>query len=205
MPEKRAFRETPLGNIVILAVVTLIVLAGIWLVGSWRDGGASAAAESGDTTGVSEVDVPDSGQPAPEVGQPAPAFTARTTGGDTFEVGEPGQPTWLIFNATWCSNCRAEVPDIQEVYQQVGDRAQIISVYVSDTPSAVLDYSAKLNLTYPQVIDSGNKIASLYRVMGLPTHYFLDADGNIHSVEVGTLGQAQVLAKLAELGVQVGG
>lgn len=202
MPESKTWRNSPWGNVLILGVTTVVVLLVVWLVGFARDSsGQETTAESG-AGQVSEVDVPDSDQPAPAVGEAAPQFTATTLDGDEFDLADlGGEPAWLVFNATWCSNCRAEIPDIQETYDALGEQVQILSVYVSDSPTAVIDYSKKLDLTFPQVIDSNNQIAALYRVMGLPTHYFIAGDGTVNQVRVGTLSKAQINEALAQVGV----
>ncbi len=205
MPESKSWRNSPVGNIVILAATTVIVLAVVWFVGFARGGDNQDVAAEGAEGQASSVDIPDTGQPAPEVGEAAPQFTATTLDGKEFDLANlGGKPAWIVFNATWCANCRAEIPDVEETFDKAGDRVQILSVYVSDTESAVADYSQKLGLTYPQVVDSGNSIAALYRVVGLPTHYFIDGDGTVNQVRVGTLSPALIDESLAGIGVKVG-
>lgn len=203
MPKAASWRNSPLGNVVILAVTTVVVLAVVWIVGFAKsDGPAQPGVSAGAGGQVSEVDVPDSGQPAPKVGEPAPQFTAETLDGELFDLADPGgKATWLIFNATWCSNCRAEIPDIQEAFDKGPQDLRILSIYVSDSPGAVESYSEKLALTFPQTIDSDNRIAALYRVMGLPTHYFIDAEGDVAEIRVGTLSPAQIHESLTNVGV----
>ena len=178
------------GNLLVLAVVTACVLAGLWLVGLWRDDGTGqeAAAQEEVTAGqVSAVDVPQSDAPAPEIGQAAPVFTGRTLEGEDFSLGESGKPTWVIFNATWCSNCRAEMPDVQEAHEEFGDEIDIVSVFINDSPSAVAQYSNTLKLSFAQIADTNSDIGKLYRVMGVPSHYFIDSEGALSAIEVGIL------------------
>lgn len=183
----------------------VLVLALVWFAGFARAGRSHGEEEDGMSSAqVSPVLVESSDQPAPAVGQAAPQFTARTVGGEDVSIESlRGKPTWLVFNATSCANCRAETPDVQEAYQPYGDESNILSIYVSDTPSAVLEYSEKLGLTFPQVFDGQNLVAALYRVMGLPTHYFLDADGLISAIEVGTLSASQIERHLQEAGLEM--
>ncbi len=201
----RSWKNSPAGNLLVLGLATVVVLLAVWLVGYARGSSdtrpESVAAADG---GVSPVDVADQDQPAPKVGEPAPQFSVRTMGGDQFDLADlDGVPAWLIFNATWCSNCRAEIPDIERTYIEVGDQLHILSIYVSDTPSAVADYSEKLGLTFPQVVDSQNEIAALYRVAGLPTHYFIDGSGDVAAVAIGTLSPDQIEQYLAQVAVTV--
>ena len=189
------------GNLLVLAVVAACVLAGLWLVGGWRGGGEkSVQGTQEDTAGqVSAVDVPDSDLPAPELGQKAPEFSGRTLEAEDFVLGESGRPTWLIFNATWCSNCRAEMPDVQQAHEEFGDRVDIVSVFINDSPSAVAQYSSTLKLSFIQIADANSDIAKLYRVMGVPSHYFIDANGTLTAIELGVLTPEAMEGRIAEL------
>ena len=186
-------------NLLVLAVTTLAVLAGVWATSIWRSD--HAPAQAGELGGsASAVDVPESGGPAPEIGAQAPHFSASTLDGGTFDLADTGnRPVWLIFNATWCANCRAEIPDVEEMYERFGDEIAIVSVFLSDTPSAVLNYRSALQLTHAQVVDPSSEIGALYRVMGVPSHYFISVDGTLQDIEVGVLGLAAMEEHLAAL------
>lgn len=182
-----------------LLLVTLLVLAAVWVVrnyqGVWFKG-ATPEWEEGEATAV-EID---SSAPAPKVGEPAPAFAAADTEGEAVAVpGTPGKPAWVVFNATWCANCRAEIPDVQAAYEEYSDQVEIVSVYVSDTEGAVADYAKTLGLTYPQVVDQDNQIGALYKVAGIPAHVFVDGDGNIAALDVGALSAKAIETRLTEL------
>lgn len=176
-------------NIVVLVVIAVAVLGGLWAVQGF-----------GSDPQVSAVEVPDSGAPAPKVGEPAPVFAARTIAGEEIDLaGLRGKPVWLVFNATWCANCRAEMPDIQTMHTRHGDEITIVSVFVSDTASAVAGYTSQLSLGFHNVLDAGNQIGALYRVAGVPAHYFVDANGTLTAVEVGALSETTMTARIEAL------
>ncbi|MFT3944988.1 MAG: TlpA disulfide reductase family protein [Ancrocorticia sp.] len=188
------------GNLLVLGVVTALVLAGLWFVGFWRSDDDGALAAVDETTGqVSAVDLPESDLPAPEVGKAAPVFTGRTLDGTDFTLGASGKPTWVVFNATWCSNCRAEMPDIQEAQEKFGDQIDIVSVFINDSPSAVVQYSSTLKLTFAQIADTNSSIGQLYRSMAVPSHYFIDSQGTLIAIEVGILTPQSMEEHVSEL------
>ncbi len=197
----RRVHNSTWGSLLILAVVTACVLAGLWLVGFWRGEGADPVEATQDVAAgqVSAVEIPDGGLPAPEVGEAAPEFTGRTLDSEDFVLGESGKPTWLIFNATWCSNCRAEMPDVQKAHEEHGDLIDIVSVFINDSPSAVAQYSNTLKLSFAQIADSNSDIGKLYRVMGVPSHYFIDSDGTLTAIEMGVLTPQAMEQHIAEL------
>lgn len=176
-------------NLAVLAAIVAAVLGGLWAMQAFGQGAQ-----------VSAVEVPDSGAPASKVGEVAPVFTAHTIAGDEIDLEAlRGEPVWLLFNATWCANCRAEMPDVQLMHERYGADLTIISVFVSDTPSAVASYTTQLGLTFHQVVDTGNQLGALYRVVGVPAHYFIDANGRLAAVEAGALSEAIMTERIQSL------
>lgn len=204
--ESRSFitwvKTSPMGSVLVLGVVALVVLAAVWGVAAARSGGAKAGSEEGltDVEGATAVQTPDSDEPAPKIGEPAPLFTASTVSGQQIDLESlRGKPVWLVFNATWCADCRAELPDIEAAQEQYGDKIEIVGIYLSDSESVVADYAERLNLTFPQIADPGNELGALYRVMGVPTHYFIDAAGDVAGIDVGTLSPKLIEDNLGSL------
>lgn len=193
---RERIRDSRLGNFGVIATVAALVVAGTWAVSALRSSDDAAGAD--DTGRISKVELKDGGAgTAPKVGAMAPDFSAMSITGERVTLSElQGRPVWLVFNATWCANCRAEQADIQTMYKKYGDRVSIVSVYVSEGLSTVTDYAERLGLTFSQLPDGEQTVASEYRVMGIPAHYFIDAKGRIRTIEVGSLGEAQMTERL---------
>lgn len=171
----------------VIAVTTAVILGGLWLVkGPWRHGDPGQ-----DPSGVTSVDVNvPAGQAVPAVGGPAADFSATTIAGDTISLsGLLGQPVWLLFGATWCTDCRVEAPDIEAVAQAFAGRVQVVAVYVGEDRATVQGYADRLGLTYHQIADTADTIAGNYAVMGIPAHFFIDANGVIRQISVGAVTQ----------------
>ena len=91
---------------------------------------------------------------------------------------------WLTFGASWCQPCRAENPDIQAAYEKY--RAQglrVLSIFIQDDRSDIEDYAKRVGLTYPKIDDSDSRIASSYRIVGIPSHFFIDRSGVLKAIE----------------------
>jgi peroxiredoxin len=143
--------------------------------------------------------------PAPEVGRPAPDFTATTIEGETVTLSKlRGRPLWLTFGASWCQPCRAENPDIQAAYERY--RAQglrVLSIFIQDDSSDIEDYAKLTGLTYPKVDDSDGRISSSYRIVGIPSHFFIDRSGALRAIRISSLDPSTIDENLAEIGVDV--
>jgi peroxiredoxin len=143
--------------------------------------------------------------PAPEVGKAAPDFTATTVEGARVRLSKlRGHPVWLTFGASWCQPCRAENPDVEAAYEKY--RAQgleVLAVFIQDDASTIGDYARRTGLTYPKVDDSDGRIASSYRIVGIPSHFFIDSSGTLREIRISSLDPSTMDENLAEIGVGV--
>lgn len=194
MGEKESFRNSTVTNVVVLVIAAVVILGLIW----WSRGGFSNSSGTSGGAGVtstqaSQVEISDSSGPAPKVGEQVPDFTASTLQGEEISIAQrQGRPLWLVFNATWCANCRAEMPDLQEMYQRYGDSIDIITVFVGESEDTVGNYAQQLDLTFPIVVDRQSELASLYRNAAVPSHYFVTADGLLTDVTIGALPESEM-------------
>lgn len=187
--DARAVNAFPWKSLAGLLIVTATILGGLWL-----------AFRPGLEEEISTVNLANPAESAPSVGELSPQFTATTT--TNHEISVPsaqGRPVWLIFNATWCSNCRAEMPEIESLYQEYGDQIDFISVFVGDSDGAVTEYATKLGLTFPQISDPQSQIGGLYRALVVPAHYFIAGDGKVAGLYVGALSEEGMRTRLLPL------
>ena len=117
----------------------------------------------------------------------APDFTTETLDGRTMVLSElRGQVVLINFWATWCLPCRAEMPAIQQVYEDYRDRGvEVLAVNLSEQDGTVSAFVEELGLTFPVLMDLDDDIGSLYRVRSIPTTFFVDRSGVIREVIVG--------------------
>jgi Peroxiredoxin len=176
-------RGTQLRNLAVIAVTAVIIAAVAFIVNQPKTsaGGFTDVTLSGAATGQ-----------APTVGQPAPDFQATTVDGRTVRLSDfKGQPVWLTFGASWCQPCRAENPDIQAAYAKAkASGLEVLAVFMSEDASAVKDYADRVGLTYDKVADPDTTLASQYRILGIPSHFFIDKAGVLQQMKIGSLDQA---------------
>jgi peroxiredoxin len=139
---------------------------------------------------------------APLVGARAPEFSAPTLAGPPIRLSElRGQAVVLNFWATWCEPCRAEMPLLDDrATALAGQGLVVLGVNFDEPEEDVRAYRDELGLSFPLVLDPGGAVQALYRIVGYPTTYFIDAEGIIRAVHLGVLDEALLDDYLAGLG-----
>jgi cytochrome c biogenesis protein CcmG/thiol:disulfide interchange protein DsbE len=187
---------------------------------SWVAGLALAAVLTGCTS--ADPQNPDAGPggaassaltPCPEQsGGPAegaermPALSFDCPGGGSLDLARaPGVPTVINLWGSWCSPCRAEMPLLQELSAQAGDRVRVVGVISKDGLSQAESFASDAGVTFPSAFDGEGELMAELGINNLPYTYFLGADGGLAHVEVGAVASAEELRALVteHLGVQL--
>ena len=189
---QQRIRESRLGTLSVLAVTATIVIGGAYLIDR------PAAAASG--LQAIELSGPTNGAP-PKVGSPAQDFTATTVDGNKVSLSSyKGHPVWLTFGATWCAACKAEAPDIEAAYKKFEAKGVVVlAIFIREDSATVKDYGDRIGLTFPKVADPDTRIASAYRVFGIPAHFFIDRTGVLRSIKTGGQSPEQMAAALTAI------
>jgi peroxiredoxin len=124
-------------------------------------------------------------------GSPAPAFALKDlTGKQQTLAAHRGKIVVLNFFASWCPPCHAEAPHMEkEFWQKYRNRGVLVlGVNAGERgPQTELarQFSKKHGLTFPVLIDAGDKVASQYGVVGYPTTIVIDRQGTVRMVDTG--------------------
>ena len=127
------------------------------------------------------------------LGDPAPAFrTERLDGGSVdFPAATAGKPLVIRFWADWCKYCEPEMKAIEVVYQRHKDKGlEVFAINAGQDKPAVAAFIKRLGVTYPVLLDEQSAIAKRYGVVGLPTTYFVDANGVVRGKVIGEADEA---------------
>ena len=185
--------QSRLGTLVIMGVTAAIILGVVYVVNkpAAGSGGLTSVVLSGRATG-----------PAPTVGKQAPDFTAKTVDGKTVSLSSfKGQPVWLTFGASWCQPCRAENPDIKDAYaRHKASGLVVLAIFMSEDAKTVSNYAKRVGLTYEKVADPNQRIATSYRILGIPSHFFVDSSGVLRSLKTGSLDPTAMDTALKGIG-----
>jgi peroxiredoxin len=133
----------------------------------------------------------------------APDFSLEDLNGNKVSLGDfQGRPVLINFWASWCPPCVSEMPELQRTYAAQGEDGLVIlgvNTLYQDELSAVQQFVAEQQLTFPILLDSEGAVAVAYRASTLPTSVFVDRTGNIHLVQIGPMTQSFVESVLREM------
>ena len=177
---------------------TMIVLAATVM----TIGGLSWAVTSGSDDGITSVSVVGNlAVEPPTIGKPPTRFTGVGYDGKPISLANyAGKPLWLTFGASWCRDCRVEAADLEATYEQFQGRGlNVLAVFINDPPADIARYAGLARLTFPIIADQSTKIAGAYRLVGIPTHIFIGADGLIKDIRIGALSKADMGQAVAEI------
>lgn len=129
--------------------------------------------------------------------------TFTTFDGETVALASlQGTPVLVNFFASTCVPCITEMPDLEEVHQELGDQVTFLGLALQDRPDDALDLVERTGVTYRTAQD---KDASVIAALGgtvLPTTVLLDADGEVVATHNGQLDADDLRDLLAdELGI----
>ena len=137
--------------------------------------------------------------PAPEIGHPAPDFILSDIEGNPFRLSDlRGKVVFINFWATWCPPCRAEMPEIEAVYQEYKDKdVVVVGVDILETRDEVTQFVQQGGYSWTFVLDTTGQVSASYKITAIPASFFLDTEGIIRAVTIGAMTKRAMEAKLA--------
>lgn len=152
--------------------------------------------ETGDSTKDSQKD-----SEAEKDSQIVPSidFTLQDQYGQAHTLSDyKGKTVFLNFWATWCPPCKAEMPDIQKIYEsyeQEGEEALVVlGVAAPNTggegsEEEIQAFLEKNGYTYPVLMDTTGEVFASYGISSYPTTFMIDREGNVFGYVSGMLSE----------------
>jgi len=116
-----------------------------------------------------------------------PEFSGFTADGQKVSlVGLSGRVVLLNFWATWCLECRPEMPAFERLHREFSVQGlAVVGINAREGTSTIREYAKELGLTFPLISDPTGKINSAYGVIGLPTTFLIGRDGRAVALAIG--------------------
>lgn len=167
------------------------------LSGTGQEENVAEQAEEESAEDAEEVDHTDGSEG--EKLTPAVDFNLTDQYGNTHTLSQyKGKTIFLNFWGTWCPPCRAEMPDIQKLYEefdQEGEDALVIlgvaapNLGKEKSEDGIKTFLEENGYTYPVLMDTEAELFQTYGITSFPTTIMIDRDGNLFGYATGQLNE----------------
>jgi thiol-disulfide isomerase/thioredoxin len=116
------------------------------------------------------------------------AFSLEKGGGGTFEYPADGKGKVIFLNfwASWCPECKIELPELVEIREKYRDRPFILLAVNMDRKRKAADkFLQKAGLDIVVLYDNEQKMINAFAPVGVPASYLIGPTGKVEKVYVG--------------------
>lgn len=134
-----------------------------------------------------------------QIGKPAPKFTLLSHTGKTYDLANfKGKVIYLDLWASWCSPCRAEIPNFKRLYSKYKDNDKIAFIGIS-VFDGEKEWRKALEQDKPdwlQLYDKDGIVARSYVANAIPKYILIDKNGNVVNFDAPGPGKVEEIEKL---------
>ena len=115
-----------------------------------------------------------------------------------------GKPVVLNFWAALCPPCRAEMPDIQRIHESRGHEVTVLGIDIGPqqflgSRDEGVELLADLDVHYPAGTTFDDRVVRNFRIVGMPTTFFIFPDGSLLRAWSGLLNEEKINEFIDEL------
>lgn len=182
-----------IGYVVALLVVGTMVVLMFKMNGSSEQPAPKEAADETNVIGLDQGNIP-------------PDFELTTFEGDVIQLSElKGKKVILNFWASWCGPCKAEMPHMQNYYENhaADDNVEVIAVNMSTQERGGMDgvqaFIESYGLTFPIPLDKEGTATLDYEIFTIPTTFMLGTDGTLAQKVIGPMDEKTIRTLVDQL------
>ncbi|MGE6487654.1 redoxin domain-containing protein [Paenisporosarcina sp. NPDC076898] len=130
-------------------------------------------------------------------GDTPPDFELTTLEGKKVKLSDyQGKKVILNFWATWCPPCKAEMPHMQNYYEDFAEQENVeilaVNLTSGDSAEKVDDFVRDYGLTFPIPMDIEGSVGQTFEAITIPTSYMIDTKGRIQNKIVGPMDDQMI-------------
>lgn len=113
--------------------------------------------------------------------QKAPSLTLAKLGGGTVSLADYAgkKPVVVDFWATWCPNCRRDMPHLNGFYQKYKDQVEVIGINLQEDGPTVASFIQDRGIAFPIALDPQAQASSAFGIQYTNTHILINKEGQI--------------------------
>ena len=149
---------------------------------------------------LGKVEQVTSGSDIVRLGQQLPLFTITLNDNTTLNTAQlQGRPSVIVFFNTLCGDCRRELPIVQHVYDEYGQKVQFVCISRAQANDEVLTYWKENEFTMPYSAQPDRSVYELFATGTIPRIYISNASGTVCRYFVERMSQSELTEVLDSL------
>lgn len=135
----------------------------------------------------------------------APALVGSTLTGGAFDLSDQvGQIVVMNVWASWCAPCRAEAPELEDVWQDVQDEGVVmVGLNTRDSAVAARGFIQTMGLTFPSIEDSDGRLQLQFSdslpPQAIPSTVVIDRQGRVAARILGKVSASTLRGVINEV------
>jgi thiol-disulfide isomerase/thioredoxin len=116
-----------------------------------------------------------------------PDFNLSSLDGRSWGLADlKGKVTFLNVWSTYCGPCRAELPFVEKLYQQMKDRPDVLvlTLDTDENPGLIEPFMRQNKYTFP-VLPARSYVEQLYPTVVIPRNWIVDRNGMLRMEQIG--------------------
>lgn len=128
-------------------------------------------------------------------GAKAPDFSLLDTSGQTVSLSQmQGKVVVINFFTIWCMPCREEMPDLNAIYKEYKDKGlAMVGICLNVDPNQLRFFAKQMKLDYPVLVGTDKVNKDYGEIVGVPTTFIINRQGQIVAKVVGAHSKADFL------------
>ncbi|MBI2623470.1 MAG: TlpA family protein disulfide reductase [Candidatus Liptonbacteria bacterium] len=125
-----------------------------------------------------------------------PDFSLEKLDGGTITLSEFSgkKPVVVDFWASWCPNCRRDMPRLNGFYEKYKDKVAVVGVNLQESASTVRDFIASRGISFPIALDPYGQASNAFGVRSTNTHVLIHKDGTVARTIPGDIQESDILS-----------
>ncbi len=136
-----------------------------------------------------------------KIGQPVPDFSLPDIfTGKTYTMKDfKGKIVLLNLWASWCTGCKAEMPEFYRLQKELeGKDFIIVAISIDSNKEKAIRFLKKVEkktgIKTPFIVlwDKNKTLAKIYKPRGMPSSYLIDKDGRLIKIFIGSFTERNI-------------
>ena len=132
----------------------------------------------------------------------APDFTLQKLGGGAITLSEfkGKKPVVVDFWASWCPNCRRDMPNLNRFYEKYKDKVEVIGVNLQEKESTIQNFIDSRGINFPIALDPRGEASRAFGIQYTNTHFLIDINGNLVRTIPGDIKEVDIVSLIEQSG-----